>query len=510
VNGIHYTNDPETSSMAIVKLLPEVETFLGRDHGHFIDGQPVAGNGLQRLNVRNPASGNTVGTVAMATADEIERAIASSQRAFHGDWARTSPADRERILLRFADLIEAHGEEIAQIETAQSGKLIGLSRVIEVGWTARWLRYYAGWATKIAGETLSPSLPSMAGEQYTSLTIRQPLGVVLGIIPWNFPVMIPAWKFGAALATGNTILIKSSEYTPLALLRVAELGTEAGLPPGAFNVINGRGDVAEKIIADPRIAKVSFTGSAPTGTKIAKAAVEANLTRYTLELGGKNAAAFLPDTPPERILDGIVEAGFLHSGQVCAAAERFFIHRTQFAEVVERLAARLESFAPAHPMDDAGLFGPVSNEAQFRKCLDAFAQAQAEGDEVVTGGSAFAHDGFYIRPTIIVPKSLASAACRNEVFGPVGTFVQYDDEDELISKVNDTPFGLTASLWTNDLSKAMRYVPRIQAGTVWLNMHTLVDPGVPFGGAKGSGIGREYGSAFIDAYTEIKSVTMRY
>jgi phenylacetaldehyde dehydrogenase len=496
--------------MAMVKMLPEVQSFLGRDHGHFIDGRAVAGSDTQRLNVRNPATGNVIGTVAMATGEDIERAIASSRHAFDEDWARTSPADRERILLRFAELIEAHGEEIAQIETAQSGKLIGLSRVIEVGWTARWLRYYAGWATKVAGETLSPSLPSVAGEQYTSFTIRQPLGVVFGIIPWNFPVMIPTWKFGAALATGNTVLIKSSEYTPLSLLRVAELGMEAGLPPGAFNVINGRGDVGEKIIADPRISKVSFTGSAPTGAKIAKAAIDANLTRYTLELGGKNAAAFLPDTPPDRILDGIIEAGFLHSGQVCASAERFYLHRTQFAEVVDRLATRLQAFAPANPMDDTGTFGPVSNEAQFRKCLDAFARARDEGDEVITGGTAFTRDGFYIQPTIIVPRSFASSAYRNEVFGPVGTFVQYDDEDELLSMINDTPFGLTASLWTNDLSKAMLYVRRIEAGTVWVNMHTFVDPSVPFGGTKGSGVGREYGSAFIDAYTEMKSVTMRY
>lgn len=495
--------------MALVRMLDEVRAFLAREHGHYIDGRAVAGRG-ERIDVRDPATCAVIGSVAQATDDDVEAALASSHRAFRGEWADLTPADRERILLRFADLIEAHGEEIAQIETAQSGKLIALSRVIEVGWSTRWLRYYAGWATKIAGETLAPSFPSMNGEHYTSFTLREPLGVVFGIIPWNFPVMIPVWKFGAALATGNTVLIKSSEFTPLTMLRIAELATEAGLPAGALNVINGTGQVGAKVIGDPRVAKVSFTGSVPTGRIIGEQAVNANFTRFTLELGGKNAAAFLADTPVDRILDGIVEAGFLHSGQVCASAERFFVHRSKFDEVVEKMKARLDALQPADPMDDAGMIGPVCNEPQFRKCVDAFDLARAEGDTIVTGGGAYARDGFYVKPTIVLPRSLESASYRKEIFGPVGAFVPFDDEEELIAMMNDTPFGLTASLWTNDLSKALRYVPRIEAGTVWVNMHTLVDPAVPFGGAKGSGIGREYGSSFIDAYTEPKAVTIRF
>ncbi|QDW54247.1 NAD-dependent phenylacetaldehyde dehydrogenase [Burkholderia sp. KBS0801] len=495
--------------MALVRMLDEARAFLAREHGHYIDGRAVAGRG-ERIDVRDPATRAVIGSVAQATDDDVEAALASSHRAFRGEWADLTPADRERILLRFADLIEAHGEEIAQIETAQSGKLIALSRVIEVGWSARWLRYYAGWATKIAGETLAPSFPGMNGEHYTSFTLREPLGVVFGIIPWNFPVMIPVWKFGAALATGNTVLIKSSEFTPLTMLRIAELATEAGLPAGALNVINGTGQVGAKVIGDPRVAKVSFTGSVPTGRIIGEQAVNANFTRFTLELGGKNPAAFLADTPVDRILDGIVEAGFLHSGQVCASAERFFVHRSKFDEVVEKMKARLDAFQPADPMDDAGMIGPVCNEPQFRKCVDAFDLARAEGDTIVTGGGAYARDGFYVKPTIVLPRSLESASYRKEIFGPVGAFVPFDDEEELIAMMNDTPFGLTASLWTNDLSKALRYVPRIEAGTVWVNMHTLVDPAVPFGGAKGSGIGREYGSSFIDAYTEPKAVTIRF
>ncbi|EGV32256.1 Aldehyde Dehydrogenase [Thiorhodococcus drewsii AZ1] len=496
--------------MALVKRLEEVDQFLARDHGHYIDGKAIAGSGTERIQVTNPASGQVVGSVAVATEAEVEAAIASSHAAFQGAWAQTTPAERERILMRFADLLEEHGEEIAQIETAQSGKLIGLSRVIEAGWSARWLRYYAGWATKIAGETLSPSYPSMGGERYTSMTLRQPLGVVFAIIPWNFPVMIPVWKFGAALATGNTVLLKSSGHTPLALMRVAELGTQAGLPPGVLNVVNGRGAIGNQVISDPRVAKVSLTGSVQTGHIVGREAVNENFTRFTLELGGKNPAAFLPDTPIDKILDGIVEAGFLHCGQVCASAERFFVHRSQIDEVLARMKERLESFAPADPMDETGMVGPVANKAQYEKCLEAFEKARRDGDEIVTGGEAYDCDGLYIKPTIVRPKSLDSASFREEVFGPFGAFVAYDDEDELIAMMNDTPFGLTASLWTNDLSKALRLVPRIEAGTVWINMHTMVDPAVPFGGAKGSGVGREYGSAFIDDFTELKSVTIRY
>ncbi|WP_419689991.1 aldehyde dehydrogenase family protein [Burkholderia theae] len=490
-------------------MLDEVKQFLAREHGHYIGGRPVAGQGSERIEVRCPSTLTVVGSVAQAVDVDIEAAIASSHQAFRKDWASVSPADRERILLRFADLIEMHGEEIAQIETAQSGKLIALSRVIEVGWSARWLRYYAGWATKISGETITPSYPSMSGERYTSFTLREPLGVVFGVIPWNFPVMIPVWKFGAALATGNTVLIKSSEFSPLTMLRIAELGTEAGLPAGALNVINGTGKIGGKVTSDPRIAKVSFTGSVPTGRLIGEEAVKANLTRFTLELGGKNAAAFLPDTSIDKILDGVFEAGFLHSGQVCASAERFFVHRSQFDEVIEKLRSRMEGIKPSQPMDDAGMIGPVCNEPQFNKCLAAFELAKTEGDDIVTGGGAYRHDGLYIQPTIILPKSLDSSAYRQEIFGPVGTFVPFDDDDELLSMMNDTPFGLTASIWTNDLAKALRYVPRIEAGTVWVNMHTLVDPAVPFGGAKGSGVGREYGSSFIDSYTELKSVSIR-
>ena len=496
--------------MANVELLPEVKAFLARQQGHFINGQAVAGSSTDRTEIRNPANGELIGTVAQATHDEVESAIAGSYAAFKGEWAQTTPAQKERILLRFADLIEEHGEEIAQLETLQSGKLLSLSRMIEVGWAAQFLRYYAGWATKISGQTLTPSVPSANGEKYTAMTMREPLGVVFGIIPWNFPVMIPIWKLGAALAVGNTALLKSAEPTPYSLLRVAELGKEAGLPDGVLNVINGPGKLGDQIIPDKRIAKVSLTGSVHTGHIIADEAMHANLKHVTLELGGKNAAGFLPDMSVQEIVDGMFEAGFMHTGQICASAERFLVHSSQVEAVEAAIRERLEGIEAGDPMDENAAFGPVATEDQYHKVIEAFETATKEGDRFVVGGTTFNRPGFYVKPTVIRAKSLESTSWREEVFGPVATLVTYETEEELVEKMNDTPYGLTASVWTHDLSKALRLVPQVEAGTVWVNMHTIVDPSVPFGGAKGSGIGREYGSAFIEDYTELKSVMIRY
>ncbi|SEG09340.1 aldehyde dehydrogenase family protein [Marinobacterium lutimaris] len=496
--------------MATVELLPEVKAFLARQQGHFINGRSVPGSADDREEIRNPANGELIGTVARATQDEVEEAIATSYAAFKGAWADTTPAQKERILLRFADLIEEHGEEIAQLETLQSGKLLSLSRMIEVGWAAQFLRYYAGWATKVSGQTLTPSVPSANGERYTAMTLREPLGVVFGIIPWNFPVMIPIWKLGAALATGNTALLKSASPTPYSLLRVAELGKEAGLPDGVLNVINGPGKLGDQIIPDSRIAKVSLTGSVRTGHIIADEAMKANLKHVTLELGGKNAAGFLPDMSVEEIVNGMFEAGFMHTGQICASAERFLVHSSQIDEVEAAIRARLEGIEAGDPMDENAAFGPVATEDQYNKVIQAFETATKEGDRFVVGGETYNRPGFFVKPTVIRPKSLESTSWREEVFGPVATLVSYETQEEMVREMNDTPYGLTASVWTHDLSKALRLVPQVEAGTVWVNMHTIVDPGVPFGGAKGSGIGREYGSAFIEDYTELKSVMIRY
>ncbi|AYA39333.1 aldehyde dehydrogenase family protein [Xenorhabdus nematophila] len=497
--------------MSEINLLGSVTAFLQRTHGHYINGVSVPGQGNETFSVVNPASGETIATVNQGEEADINQAMQAASDAFHGAWARTSPLERGNCLNRLADLLQENGEELAQLESLCSGKPIQLSRMLEVGASADYLRYFAGWSSKISGETLNVSLPSLKGEKYTAFTRREPIGVVVGIIPWNFSIMIAIWKLGAALASGCTIVLKPSEYTPLIILRVAELAKEAGIPDGVINIINGSGSrVGSALISHPQCSKVTFTGSVPTGMIVGKSALEQGLKHTTLELGGKNAAAFLSDMTVEKIVDGILEAGYVYQGQICAAAERFYIPSIHMDAVLELLSERLSAMKIGSPLDESTEMGPLANKQHYEKILSLFEQARQDGCEIVYGGYALEGAGFFVAPTIVRANSPEDTLMKEETFGPIGTFLSYDDEEELIAMMNSTPFGLSASLWTNDLSKAMRMIPRIESGILWINMHTYLDPSVPFGGMKSSGIGREFGSAFIEHYTELKSVMMRY
>ncbi|MBJ2287595.1 aldehyde dehydrogenase family protein [Pseudomonas sp. MF6755] len=495
--------------MSDIPLLPQVEAFLRRRHGLFIDGVSVRSHATESLSVTNPADGQVIAEVADADLADIDAAVASANRGFQ-QWSQTAPATRGNVLLKLADLLEQNREELAQIETCQSGKIIQISRAFEVDQAAHFLRYYAGWATKLSGQTLTPSLPSFNGERYTAFTLREPVGVVVGIVPWNFSTMIAIWKLASALVTGCSIIIKPSEFTPLTLLRIAELAIDAGLPAGVLNVLTGGGHVGKGLVEHPGTHKVSFTGSVPTGIAVGRSAMGAGLTRATLELGGKNAAGFLRDMDVDKAVEGIIEAGFLHSGQICAAAERFFVHRSQIDAVLEKLKARLSRLNIGSPLDEHTEFGPVTHQQHQQKLLGYFNQARAENNTIIHGGHLIDRPGCYVEPTVILANTLHDTLLNEETFGPIATFLPYDSEDELLALMNHGPYGLSASLWTNDLGKALRMIPAINAGTLWVNMHTLLDPAVPFGGSRSSGVGREFGSAFIEDYTELKSVMIRY
>ncbi|MGB7648429.1 MULTISPECIES: aldehyde dehydrogenase family protein [Pseudomonas] len=492
-----------------IALLPSVVAFLGRDHSNFIDGVAHTSASTQRIGVVDPGTGETVAQLRDAQAEDVNLAVDSATAAFKGAWAQVTPYQRGVLLNRLADLIEANGEELAQLETLSSGKSINLSRHIEVGQSAVFLRYFAGWATKIGGQTMTPSFPSMAGEQYSAYTLREPVGVVAAIVPWNFSLMIGVWKLGAALTTGCTVVLKPSEYTPLSLLRLAELAIEAGIAPGVINVVNGRGQVGQQLIEHQAVRKVSFTGSVPTGIAVGKAAMAADLTRVTLELGGKNAAALLADANVDDAVARFVQSAYVHQGQVCAAPERLFVHRSIVEQVTQKMAAMLSQMVIGSPLDEHAQFGPLSNKPHFDKILGFFDRA-LQSNQVVCGARAVDRAGYYVEPTLIIANGKDDPLLHEETFGPVVCVLAFDDEEELVTLMNDSPFGLTASIWTNDLSRALRLIPRIEAGTVWVNMHTFVDPSVPFGGMKASGMGREFGSAFIDDYTELKSVIIRY
>lgn len=495
--------------MKSVSVCVEVERFLSQSKGHFIAGEYMAENHGRTFDVINPATEEILVKVEHASDNVIHQAVASASKAFYHDWKSVSPYQRGQLLNRFADLIEKYGEELAQLETLSSGKNIQLSRMFEVGQSAVFLRYFAGWTTKIQGETISPSLPSMAGEKYSAMTFREPVGVVTGIIPWNFSVMIAIWKIGAALSTGCTIILKPSEFTPLTLLRLAEIAIEAGIPAGTVNVVNGNGDIGQKLISHPDVAKVSFTGSVPTGLKVGAQAMSSGLTRVSLELGGKNAAALLEDVNVDDAVTGLIQTGYVHQGQVCAAPERVYVHRSRFDDVVGKMCERLSLLNISDPLDEQAHFGPLTSKAHFDKVMQFFSIASAES-QILFGGKAIDRTGYYVEPTIVVANGPDDRLLKEEVFGPVLCFLPYDTDEELVSLINNSEFGLTASIWTNDLSRAFRLIPQIEAGTVWVNMHTFLDPAVPFGGTKSSGIGREFGKEFINDYTELKSVMIRY
>lgn len=496
--------------MSNVEILPQVAAFLARRHGCFIDGQWVFSDGPQ-IAVLNPATGSKLCDVPDAPLDLVERAVQSSHAAFKsGVWSGLRPADRERILLNFTALVEQHAEELAQLETLSQGKSINMARMLDLNATVEFMRYMSGWATKIEGSTFDVSIPLPPGTKFTAFTKREPVGVVAGIVPWNFPLLITSWKLMPALATGCTVIIKPAMETPLTALRLAELAIEAGIPAGVFNVVTGGGaSVGGVLTSHPLVSKVSFTGSTAVGKSVGVACME-NMTRFALELGGKNPMIVLADADVDKAIQGAILGGLLNNGQVCAAASRFYVHRSIHDRFVNGLAAAVSAMPVGAGMDSDAAINPLVSRKQQQGVLKHIELARREGARVVCGGELLDGDGFYVQPTILADVDHRMSVARDEVFGPVLAVMPFDDEDAVIALANDNRYGLAASLWTNDLGKAMNLVPRIEAGTVWVNAHVLLDPAMPFGGVKQSGMGREFGRAVIEAFTELKSVCIAH
>ncbi|KDB06385.1 Phenylacetaldehyde dehydrogenase [Burkholderia sp. lig30] len=487
-----------------------VRAFLGREPGLFINGASCPAHSTRRLDVFDPSTAEVLTTVPDADAADVDRAVSNAREAFDNRvWSGLRPADRERILLRLADVIETHAEELAQLETLNQGKSINIARAIEVGATVEYVRYMAGWATKITGETLDVSIPFPPGARYTAFTRKEPVGVVAGIVPWNFPLMIAVWKLIPALAAGCTIVIKPSPETPLTALRLAELATEAGVPAGVFNVVTGGRECGAALASHPGIAKITFTGSTPTGKLIGAAALQ-NMTRFSLELGGKNPAIMLADVDVDQAVQGALAGGFLNQGQVCAAVSRIYVHRSKYRQIADGLADIARSMTLGPGIDPAAQINPLVS-SHHRACVEAhIARAKADGLRFLAGGTPVDRPGYYVRPTVIADVPADAAIVREEVFGPVLALVPFDDPQEALRLANDSPYGLAASLWTNDLRAAMNLTQKIEAGTVWVNCHVPLDPSMPFGGYKQSGIGREFGKYAVEACTETKSVCIAH
>jgi phenylacetaldehyde dehydrogenase len=479
-----------------------------RRRGNFIAGAeraPVDGNYLA---VIDPATEMQVAEAPDSSPADVDAAVAAARSAFEDSaWSRMRPADRELVLYRLSMLIETYGDELSALETLQGGKLQGIARMIDVGAGAEFVRYMAGWATKLEGQTLQPSIGFPPGAQYQTWTRREAVGVVGAIVPWNFPLAIALWKIAPALAAGCTVVLKPSPETPLTALRLAEIALEAGLPPGVLNVVCGGGATGAALVNHPGIDKISFTGSTATGKAIARSSAD-HLTRMTLELGGKSPLIILDDADVDMAAQGAAMGIFFNQGQVCTAGSRVYVQRRIFDQVVERLAQAAAGMKLGSGFDPSVQLGPLVSKRQMDRVLGYIDGARREGATVLTGGERLGEAGCFVKPTVLVDVNPGMTAVREEIFGPVVCAQPFDSLDEVVAQANDTPFGLAASVWSNNLSAVHRLIPRLKAGTVWVNCHNMLDNNLPLGGMKQSGVGKDLGRAAVESCTELKSVCM--
>ncbi|KJS38162.1 MAG: aldehyde dehydrogenase [Rhodospirillaceae bacterium BRH_c57] len=491
------------------RLSAPARAFLAQNRRMLIGADWVDAQSGATLDAVNPADGQILTRFPAAQAEDVDRAVAAARAAFDGgDWPAMRPVERERMLHRLANLIEENADELAELESVDNGKSVLMARHGDMAMAVDFLRYMAGWATKIEGTTITPSVPYIPDMRFTAYTLREPVGVVGAIIPWNFPLLMAVWKIGPALASGCTVVLKPAEETSLTALRLGELVLEAGYPAGVVNVVTGLGHVAGAALsAHPGIDKVAFTGSTEVGKLVGKAAME-NMTRVSLELGGKSPVIMLDDVDPAMAAQGAAMAIFFNHGQVCTAGSRLYVHKSRFDEVVGGLSAIADGMKLGSGLDPEAQMGPLVSAKQRDRVCGYIAQGIEAGARAAAGGGAADGAGFFVKPTVLVNTNPTMSVVREEIFGPVVVAMPFDDIDEVARLANDTIFGLGASIWSNNLRKVHRLVPKIKAGTVWINCHNVLDPALPFGGYKQSGLGREMGKAVFDMYTESKSVMM--
>ena len=477
--------------------LPRNRMLIGGEWTESADGQCI--------DVEDPATAEIFTRVPAGSAEDIDRAVGAARKAFESaSWARMRPLDRGKIIESIARKIEEHAGELALLESYDNGKAVHHALAVDVPAAVDIFRYMAGWTSKIGGH-VNPI--SGDGQQYHSYSLREPVGVVGQIVPWNYPLAMAAWKIAPALAAGCTIVLKPSELTPLTALRLAELALEAGLPEGVLNVVTGYGqDAGQALVEHPGVDKIAFTGSTRVGKQIVRTAAD-DLKRVTLELGGKSPSLIFADADLEKATLGAALAIFFNSGQVCLAASRLFVERSVYDQVVEGIAKVAQGFKLGHGRDPDTMLGPLVSRAQQIRVLDYIEQGRQCGAEIVTGGGTGGKDGYFVEPTIFANPNRDASIVREEIFGPVLVATPFDDVEEVVKAANDTRYGLAANIWTRDLSRAHLTARRLQAGVVWINTHGMNDPSAPFGGVKESGWGREVGEEGLLHYTETKTVT---
>jgi phenylacetaldehyde dehydrogenase len=486
-----------------------IAAFLRRPERLLIGGEWVDSESGVSIPVIDPATGREIARIADGNRADVDKAVAAARAAFErGAWPQMLPAQREALLWRLADLIDKNADELAELESIDNGKTRFMASVVDVPGARNYFRYMAGWATKIEGSTIDVSIGAPEGGRINAYTRREPVGVVAQIIPWNFPLVMAAWKLGPALAAGCTCVLKPAEQTPLTALRLGELIVEAGFPPGVVNIVTGYGETTgAALVTHPGVDKIAFTGSTAVGKLINKAATD-TLKRVSLELGGKSPVIVLPDANVDAVVGGAAGAIFFNAGQVCAAGSRLYVHRKIFDRVVEGVGVAAQKIQLGPGLDPGTQMGPLVSREQQERVLSYIDSGRAEGASVVAGGEAPSHPGYFVKPTVLADVKRSMRVVQEEIFGPVLVAQRFDDLDEVAALANDTHYGLSASVWSNDLTAVHRLVPKIRAGTVWVNGHGPVDANMPFGGFKYSGIGREHGRVGIEMYTELKSVSM--